>query len=119
MMLIVSFALTGLGFCIAWRMTSTQGFHAIMNLFLLPLWFLSGAMFPQQNAWGAFRWLMRINPLSYGMDGLWRSLFGGDPSALAVVPGWGLILTVSIAFALAMFLLASAMARVRTGADLQ
>src|SRR3954464_1133382 len=39
-MLIVSFALTGLGFSIAWRMSSTQGFHAIMNLFLIPLWFL-------------------------------------------------------------------------------
>src|SRR3954463_9100933 len=46
MMLIVSFALTGLGFCIAWRMSSTQGFHAIMNLFLMPMWFLSGALFP-------------------------------------------------------------------------
>ncbi len=32
-MLVVAFALTGLGFCIAWRMNSTQGFHAIMNLF--------------------------------------------------------------------------------------
>src|SRR5579864_8722156 len=46
MMFIVSFALTGLGFCIAWRMSSTQGFHAIMNLFLMPMWFLSGALFP-------------------------------------------------------------------------
>ncbi|MBV9079819.1 MAG: ABC transporter permease, partial [Elusimicrobia bacterium] len=33
-----SFSLTGLGFIIAWRMDSTQGFHAIMNLFLMPLW---------------------------------------------------------------------------------
>src|SRR5439155_3778971 len=33
-MLIVSFALTALGLCIAWRLNSTQGFHAIMNLFL-------------------------------------------------------------------------------------
>jgi ABC-2 type transport system permease protein len=45
-MLIVSFALTSLGICIAWRMSSTQGFHAIMNLFLMPMWFLSGALFP-------------------------------------------------------------------------
>ena len=44
-MFIVSFALTGLGFIIAWRMTSTQGFHAIMNLFLMPLWFLSARFF--------------------------------------------------------------------------
>ena len=49
-MFVVSFALTGLGFCIAWRMTSTQGFHAIMNLFLMPMWFLSGALFPPGSA---------------------------------------------------------------------
>ena len=41
-MFVVSFSLTAPGFCIAWRMSSTQGFHAIMNLFLMPLWFLSG-----------------------------------------------------------------------------
>ena len=43
---IVSFGLTGLGFLIAWRMESTQGFHAIMNLALMPMWLLSGAFFP-------------------------------------------------------------------------
>src|SRR5688500_1029719 len=50
-MLLLAFALTALGFCIAWRMNSTQGFHAIMNLFLMPMWFLSGALFPVDNAW--------------------------------------------------------------------
>src|SRR6266511_505142 len=40
-MFILSFALTALGLCVAWPMNSTQGFHAIMNLFLIPLWFLS------------------------------------------------------------------------------
>jgi len=39
-------ALTSLSFCIAWRMRSTQGFHAIMTVFLMPLWLLSGAFFP-------------------------------------------------------------------------
>src|SRR6185369_14347128 len=40
-MAIVAFGLTNLGLMIAWRMESTQGFHAIMNLVLLPIWFLS------------------------------------------------------------------------------
>ena len=44
-MAVVSFSLTALGFCIAWRMSSTQGFHAIMNLFLMPMWLLSGGFF--------------------------------------------------------------------------
>jgi ABC-2 type transport system permease protein len=117
--LIVSFALTALGFCIAWRMTSSQGFHAIMNLFLMPLWFLSGAMFPPQNAWGGLRWLMRLNPLSYGMAGLWRAIYWNNRAAVAVVPGWGWILGVSLAFAGVMFLLATSVARVRSKADLQ
>src|SRR5271167_4168894 len=42
---LVSFALTSLGFAIAWPMDSTQAFHAIINLFLIPLWLLSGALF--------------------------------------------------------------------------
>jgi len=43
---LISFALTALGFAIAWPMDSTQAFHGIINLFLIPLWLLSGAMFP-------------------------------------------------------------------------
>src|SRR5437763_3762495 len=39
---LVSFSLTALGFAIAWPMDSTQAFHAIINLFLIPLWLLSG-----------------------------------------------------------------------------
>src|SRR5882672_8785041 len=58
LMIIISFALTALGFCIAWRMSSTQGFHAIMNLFLMPMWFLSGALFPPEGAWRGLRWIM-------------------------------------------------------------
>jgi len=117
-MFIISFALTGLGFIIAWRMTSTQGFHAIMNLFLMPLWFLSGALFPPQNAWGGLRWLMQVNPLSYGLAGLWRAIYLHDSGAIAALPGWGMILTVCVLFAAAMFLIASTVARVRSAADL-
>src|SRR6266700_3983258 len=47
---LVSFALTALGFTIAWSMDSTQAFHAIINLFLIPLWLLSGALFPLAGA---------------------------------------------------------------------
>jgi ABC-2 type transport system permease protein len=118
-MLVVSFALTALGFCIAWRMASTQGFHAIMNLFLMPLWFLSGALFPPQNAWGGLRWLMRLNPLSYGLAGLWRAMYLGTDSTLTTLPGWGMIAAVSVAFAAVLFVLASAIAHGRVSADLQ
>src|SRR6267142_7156108 len=70
---LVSFALTALGFAIAWPMDSTSAFHAIINLFLIPLWLLSGAMFPLEGASWWVRWLIRINPLTYGVEAL-RSL---------------------------------------------
>src|SRR3979490_1885579 len=63
---LVSFALTALGFAIAWPMDSTQSFHAIINLFLIPLWLLSGALFPLSGASRWMRALMHINPLTYG-----------------------------------------------------
>src|SRR6201997_5358202 len=47
---LVSFSLTALGFAIAWPMDSTSAFHAIINLFLIPLWLLSGALFPLSGA---------------------------------------------------------------------
>src|SRR5881628_4134964 len=67
---LVSFALTALGFAIAWPMDSTQAFHAIINLFLIPLWLLSGALFPIAGASMWIRLLIRINPLTYGVEAL-------------------------------------------------
>src|SRR3954453_21632623 len=69
LMFIVSVALTGLCFLIARRMDSTQGFHAIMSVFLLPMWLLSGAFFPM-DVGGWLGWVIRINPLTYGVAGL-------------------------------------------------
>jgi ABC-2 type transport system permease protein len=118
-MFVVSFALTAMGLAIAWRMTSTQGFHAIMNLFLVPLWFLSGALFPESGAWAGLRWVMRVNPLRYELVALRRAIYWHEPSAPAWMPGFGSSFAVSVAFALAMWLLASAVAKGRTTADLE
>ena len=72
---LVSFALTALGFAIAWPMDSTQAFHAIINLFLIPLWLLSGALFPLSGASSWLRLVMQINPLTYGVDALRQLLY--------------------------------------------
>jgi ABC-2 type transport system permease protein len=79
---LVSFALTSLGFVIAWPMDSTQAFHAIINLFLIPLWLLSGALFPLAGASGWMRFLMRLNPLTYGVEALRVLLYPESPSVL-------------------------------------
>jgi ABC-2 type transport system permease protein len=79
---LVSFALTSLGFAIAWPMDSTQAFHAIINLFLIPLWLLSGALFPLSGASGWLRLVMRLNPLTYGVEALRVLLYPESPTVL-------------------------------------
>ncbi|MHB1839990.1 MAG: ABC transporter permease, partial [Acidobacteriaceae bacterium] len=71
---LTSFSLTALGFIIAWPMDSTQAFHAIINLVLIPLWMGSGALFPVSGASGWLRFLMLLNPLTYGVDALRNGL---------------------------------------------
>jgi ABC-2 type transport system permease protein len=106
---LVSFALTALGFAIAWPMDSSQGFHAVINLFLIPLWLLSGALFPLTGASGWIRLLMRINPLTYGTEALRALLF--PASAIFTVSTSLLVL---LGFSLVMFVVAFAIANRRT-----
>jgi ABC-2 type transport system permease protein len=79
---LVSLALTSLGFAIAWPMDSTQAFHAIINLFLIPLWLLSGALFPLSGASGWLQRVMRLNPLTYGVEALRNLLYPESPTVL-------------------------------------
>src|ERR1035437_5266177 len=107
---LVSLALTALGFAIAWPMDSTQAFHAIINLFLIPLWLLSGALFPLSGASGWIRWLMYANPLTYGVEALRTLMYPEAPSAFSLTAS---ILTLLL-FALFMFGLAFVLANRRT-----
>ena len=67
---VLGFALTGLGFMLAWILDSTQGFHAIMNVVLIPMWLLSGAVFPPDGASGWIRAVMLVNPMTYGVSAI-------------------------------------------------
>ncbi|MBI5764977.1 MAG: ABC transporter permease [Planctomycetes bacterium] len=99
-MVIVAFSVTSLGFLIAWQMESTQGFHAVMNLFLMPMLILSGAFFPTSGAAKGMYYLMMLNPMTYGVTLLRAAVYSGG-----TVPteGWGTALVVSVAFAAIMF----------------
>jgi ABC-2 type transport system permease protein len=83
--LLTGLSFTALGFAIAWRMETTRGFHAVMNLFLLPLWFLSGAMFPMEGAAPVLQWLVWLNPVSYAVSGIRHGIYGLEsaPAVLA------------------------------------
>ncbi len=102
---IVGFGLTGLGFLVAWPMESTQGFHAIMNVFLIPLWLMSGALFPATNPHSWVYWAVHLNPLTYGVAAVRRALYARDPGLLNL-PSFALSLSVSLAFGLAMYAVA-------------
>jgi ABC-2 type transport system permease protein len=108
-MALVAFGLTNLGLIIAWRMESTQGFHAIMNMVLIPIWLLSGAFFPQSGVAAPLAWLMRLDPLTYGLAALRASLQGGVP--VTGVPGLPLALGITILFAAGTLLAAVVTAR--------
>lgn len=109
---LAAFSLTALGFVIAWRMESTQGFHTIINLFLIPLWLLSGALFPVSGASGWIKWLMEINPLTYGVDGLQVAIFPMTHPA-TILPLWSSIVVLA-AFTGIVFLAGFAVANRRS-----
>jgi ABC-2 type transport system permease protein len=106
---LVAFALTALGFAIAWKMESSQGFHAIINLFLIPLWMLSGALFPMHGASKWILWLMRCNPLTYGLDALQIVMFPAShaPSLLALWPSIGVLAAFTAVVFVAGFVIAN------------
>jgi ABC-type multidrug transport system permease subunit len=93
---LISFVVTAMGFWLAWKIESAPGFHAIMNMVLLPMWMASGAVFAVSSS----PWLkafMTINPFTYGVAGVRRGLF---PSAdLSQVPSlqWSLVILAGFA----------------------
>jgi ABC-2 type transport system permease protein len=104
-----SIGLSALGFALAWWIDSTQGYHAIMFVLLIPLWVLSGAMFPPG---GAAPWLqaaMRWNPMAYSVSAARRALYGGRLAEAMGVggSGTGVELAVITAFAIAALLFAA------------
>jgi ABC-2 type transport system permease protein len=100
---LLSVAVTGLGVAIAARMRSMQGFQMLMNFLVMPLYFLSGAMFPVASAPTWMKVLMTVDPLTYGVDALRTVVLSAspDPSRLeaarqAGLIGWPLGLDVAI-----------------------
>jgi ABC-2 type transport system permease protein len=88
--------LTAGGFAMAWKVNSTQGFHGVMNLLLIPMWMLSGAFFPLDGAPGWLAILTKINPLTYGVTALRRVLYPID-TVFGGLPAMGTSVAVLIA----------------------
>ncbi len=121
---LLAFSLSALGVLIASRMRSMQGFQVVMNFLMMPIFFLSGSLFPLQGLPDWMTVLTRIDPATYGMDPLRRVMLDGaglPPAVLdrlsvniggVVLPIW-LEGSILLAFGLVMLALAVRNFRVR------
>ena len=83
-MLLIALLFTALGTAIASRLNDMQGFQLIMNFVVMPIFFLSGAIFPLDKVPVALAIVVKINPLSYGIDAVRGLLVGNAVFSLAV-----------------------------------
>ena len=112
---LMSFAVTSLGVVIASRMQSMQSFQMVMNFMIMPLYFLSGAMFPMASAPVWMKTLMAADPLVYGVDGIRNVVFSdtiiaganGVAESLADAARTAGLLRWSLSFDVAMMALAA------------
>jgi ABC-2 type transport system permease protein len=89
---ILAFTLTALGVAVASRMRSIQGFQVVMNFLVMPFFFLSGALFPLNGLPGWMTVLTRLDPLSYGIDPIRRTVLAGAGVPSPVLDRVGLTL---------------------------
>lgn len=75
-MIFIGLFFTALGTAIASKLQDMQGFQLIMNFLIMPIFFLSGALFPLDNLPKVLSIITKINPLTYGVDGLRGALIG-------------------------------------------
>jgi ABC-2 type transport system permease protein len=94
---LIGLAFTALGTAIASVLSDFQGFQLIMNVLVMPIFFLSGAIFPLTNLPKPLVLITSVDPLSYGVDGLRRALSGAAH--------FGLVTDLSVLTAVAALLL--------------
>jgi ABC-2 type transport system permease protein len=123
---LAAMAMTALGFTFAWRVDSTQGFHSVMNLVLMPMWMLSGAFFPipavdSNSSWGqtALHWIMRCNPLTYCVHGVRQLILGSQSVDGFWSPNMTTCWLVTLGFVAVTMFVAARTVSVRTAGDLQ
>jgi ABC-2 type transport system permease protein len=87
LLFVLAFALTSLGVALAARMQSMQAFQTVMTFLVLPMFFLSGALFPLRNLPGWMTVLTRLDPVAYGMAPIRDVVLDGAGVPAAVLEG--------------------------------
>jgi len=75
-MFLIAMLFTALGTAIASKLNDMHAFQLIMNFIIMPIFFLSGALFPVDSLPASLKLIIKLNPLSYGIDGLRGALIG-------------------------------------------
>ncbi len=83
-MILLSFAIAGLGLLIASLMTTTESFSVVMQVLFFPMFFLSGAFFPLTQVPLWMEWLSKLDPLTYGVDAFRQVILGQGAAAQVV-----------------------------------
>jgi ABC-2 type transport system permease protein len=97
-MFLLALLFTSFGTAIASKLNDMQSFPIIINFIIMPLFFLSGALFPVNNLPGALADVIKINPLSYGVDALRHTLTGAGSFSLFLDFAILFILTIVVLF---------------------
>jgi ABC-2 type transport system permease protein len=83
-MALIATLFAALGTCIGSVLQNMQGFQLIMNFLVMPIFFLSGALYPLSNLPAVLAMITRLDPLAYGVDALRTTLIGVSHFGLAV-----------------------------------
>jgi ABC-2 type transport system permease protein len=79
-MVLIALLFAALGMAIGSGLQDMQGFQLIMNFLVMPIYFLSGALFPLNDAHNLLKYITRADPLAYGIDGM-RNVLGAPNAA--------------------------------------
>jgi len=95
-MALIAIVFAALGTVIGSSLKDMQGFQLVMNFLVMPIFFLSGALYPLKNLPKVLALLTRIDPLTYGVDGVRTVLIGvshfGSVEDLVVLLGVAILL---------------------------
>jgi ABC-2 type transport system permease protein len=97
-MALIACLFSALGTAIGSVLQNIQGFQMIMNFLVMPIFFLSGALYPLNNLPGVLSIATRLDPLAYGVDGLRTTLIGVSHFGLAADGSVLIVATVTLLF---------------------
>lgn len=79
LLVLIAITFVGFGIVLASQFPDSEGFSLIVQFMVFPLFFLSGALYPLEGLPEPVQYLALLNPLTYGVDGLWGRWWGPGP----------------------------------------